>query len=108
MWFLVVLQLALSAIQLPPEWGPVSLHAMVETDGQSDTVEAVVWSLSDFRYRVVQLRPNGALCAGPWFYWAGEVFATPVYRLVNGISRAVVDFPGSWVVEFELLTPACP
>lgn len=103
----LVLQTIVTATPLPHDWGVVEVHQLVETDGRTETTEAIVRSLITFESRVVQVRPDGTSCAGPWFYWASDPYAWVQFRTVDGRTRAFVTQAHHYV-EMTIETPSCP
>jgi len=75
-------------LPLPESWGAVEVERFIETDGDAATVEVLIWRYSDYRWRIVALRPDGTLCAGPWFMFIYDQFAWPRITRVGAVDVA--------------------
>lgn len=74
---------------LPASWGLAEVHQTVETDGNPATIELLIWRYSDYAWRVVSVRPNGTICAAPWFFF-GQVSAWPKIRRAGAVDVAMI------------------
>lgn len=72
-------------MSLPSSWGSVQVERFIETDGDPTTTEVLIWRYVDYLWRVVAVKPDGTLCAGPWFTFIGDTMAWPRFKRVGGV-----------------------
>lgn len=77
-----------SVLPLPVEWGAVEVERFIETDGDPATLEVLIWRYADYQFRIVAVRPDGALCAGPWFMFIHSQYAWPRFKRVGSVDVA--------------------
>ena len=96
-----------SVVVMPSEWGVAEVWRWVEADGNPATREVIVRRWSDYRYLVVRVQANGALChANQWFYWGGDPYAYPeVVRPPGQIRDRVYATIAGYYVEMAIDVP---
>lgn len=77
-----------AVLSLPPSWGAVEVERFVETDGDPTTTEVLIWRYADYLWRIVAVRSDGTLCAGPWFSFIHDPWAWPRFKRVAGVDVA--------------------
>lgn len=86
-------------------WGPVAATP-VDTDGNPDTTEWLVFSHSNRFWRVVAIR-NG-VCAGEWFRASESPFAVTFVVRLGRVDKLLVREPFSNLMTIvRLHTPEC-